>query len=118
MAEGLARAVAPAGVQVWSAGTEPSRVHPMAIEAMREIGLDLSGHTSKSLDAVPWREADAIVSLCGEAEEVCPLVGPATRRLHWPLPDPSRVEGEGQRAAFVAVRDELRRRIAELWGSR
>ena len=116
IAEGLARATAPAGAEVWSAGTEPSRVHPMAIEVMGEIGIELSGHRSKHYDETPWRDADLVITVCGEGEEVCPVLPSTTRKLHWPLPDPSRVEGPGQRAAFVAVRDELRKRIAELWG--
>jgi len=87
----------------------------MAIEVMREIGIDLSRHRSKHYDETPWRDADLVVTVCGEGEEVCPVLPATTRKLHWPLPDPSRVEGEGQRAAFVAVRDELSRRIAELW---
>lgn len=115
IAEGLARSMAPAGVQVWSAGTEPRGVHPMALEVMREIGIDLSGHRSKAIDETPWREADTVITVCGEAEEVCPVLPGSTRKLHWPLPDPSKVEGEGQREAFRKVRDELRAKIAELW---
>src|SRR5262245_27482516 len=68
MAEGFARAIAPPDGEVMSAGTEPSRVHPMAIDVMREVGIDISGQRSKLIDDVPWRNADTVVTLCGEAE--------------------------------------------------
>ncbi|MFM8559292.1 MAG: arsenate reductase ArsC, partial [bacterium] len=74
MAEGFARALAPAGVEVMSAGTEPRHVHPCARQVMSELGLDLEGQTSKSLDQVAWRECDTVVTLCGEADEVCPTL--------------------------------------------
>jgi arsenate reductase len=115
IAEGLARHAAPAGAQVWSAGSEPRSVHPMAIEVMREIGIDLSDQRSKSLDQVPWREADTVVTLCGEAEEVCPVLPSQVRKLHWPLADPSLAAESEQREAFRRVRDEIGRRIAALW---
>jgi arsenate reductase len=115
MAEGLARRLAPPGVQIWSAGTEPSRVHPAAEEVMREIGMPLDGQSSKPLDTVPWTQADTVVTLCGEADELCPVLPPGVRRVHWPLPDPSRVEGEGQLGEFRRVRDQIRWRVASLW---
>lgn len=115
MAEGFARALAPEGVEVMSAGSEPSRVHPCAIEAMGEVGIDLSAHASKHLDTVPWRECDTVVTLCGEADESCPPLAPDVRRVHWPLPDPS-VAPEAERlAVFREVRDEIRWRVASLW---
>ena len=67
MAEGLARARAPKGVEIWSAGTEPSGVHPLAVQVMDEIGIDIRAHASKGLEEVPWRQADTVVTLCGEA---------------------------------------------------
>jgi len=115
IAEALARQVAPPGARVWSAGTEPSRVHPAAIEVLREIGIDPAGQRSKHVDETPWREADLVVTVCGEAEEVCPVLPATTRKLHWPMPDPSKVEGEAQLPAFRKVRDELREKIAGLW---
>src|SRR5258706_241869 len=93
IAEGLARAQAPAGTEIWSAGTEPSRVHPMALEVMREIGIGLEGQRSRHYDETPWRDADLVITVCGEGEEVCPVLPATAKRLHWPLPDPSRVEG-------------------------
>lgn len=115
MAEGFARATAPAGTEIWSAGIEPGRVHPMAVEVMKEAGIDISGQTSKSVQDVPWSTADTVVTLCGEADEVCPAVAPGVRRVHWPLPDPSRAPADQQLATFREVRDEIRWRIASLW---
>jgi len=115
MAEGFARRVAPFGVEVMSAGTEPSRVHPRALEAMAEVGIDLTGQTSKHLDDVPWRDCDTVVTLCGEADETCPTLAADVRRVHWPLPDPSAAPRERQLEVFREVRDEIRWRVASLW---
>lgn len=115
MAEAWARRLAPAGVQVWSAGTEPSRVHPDAVTVMAEVGIPLEGHRSKRLEDVPWREADTVVTLCGEAAEACPALPAAVRRVHWPLPDPAAAP-EGERLeAFRQIRDEIRWRTSSLW---
>jgi arsenate reductase len=86
MAEALARSLAGPGWEIWSAGSHPSgQVHPVAVEAMREMGLDLSGHRSKGLEEVPQRTWDYVVTMgCGDA---CPHVR-ATRRLDWEIPDP------------------------------
>jgi len=111
MAEGIARALAPEGVQVSSAGSEPTSLRPEAVEALRGIGIDISGHRSKGMDDVE-RPVDAVVTLC--AEEVCPAwLGPALR-VHWGLPDPAAVDAspEARLQAFRDVRDELRRRLA------
>jgi arsenate reductase len=116
MAEGIARALAPAGVEVSSAGSRPSRLNPLAVRALAEIGFDISGHRSKGVDEIPAAEVDAVVTLC--AEEVCPAwLGRATR-LHWGLPDPAGAGAtEAERLqAFREVRDELRRRLAVVFG--
>ena len=115
MAEGFARSGAPSDVTVWSAGSEPRGVHPLAVQVMGEIGIDIGGHASKRLDDVPWREADTVVTLCGEAEEVCPTVAADVRRVHWPLPDPAAAPEPTQLEAFREVRDEIRWRVASLW---
>lgn len=112
MAEGIARALAPAPVRISSAGSRPTGLNPLAVEALAEIGIDISGHVSKGLDAVPPADVDAVITLC--AEEVCPAwLGKATR-LHWGLPDPAQAGGSGAERlqAFRDVRDELRRRLA------
>lgn len=111
MAEGLARAMLPPQVEVSSAGSAPSRVNPLAVEAMAEAGIDIAGHASKAVDDVAPETADLIVTLC--AEEVCPVVPGHVRRLHWPIPDPA---VEGTREAFIAARDQIRARIAVLAG--
>ncbi len=112
MAEGLARALAGDRLRVASAGSAPSRVHPLAVRVMAEIGIDIAGQRAKSVDEIDPADVDVVVTLC--AEEACPVfLGPA-RRLHWGLPDPAGHD-EGEAAAlarFRGVRDELRRRIA------
>jgi len=115
IAEGFARALAPAGVQIWSAGTEPRGVNPAAIQVMEETGVDIRAQSSKHLDDVPWREADTVVTLCGEAEAVCPVVAGEVRRVHWPLPDPAAVPEPERLKAFREARDEIRWRVASLW---
>ena len=115
MAEGLARALAPPGYRFWSAGSEPGKLHPLAIAALAEDGIDISHQRAKGLPSIPLDQVDTIVTLC--AEEVCPVVPGRVRRLHWPLPDPALVEGsEGERlAAFRAARDRLRELLPALW---
>jgi arsenate reductase len=115
IAEGFARALAPAGTEIWSAGTEPGSVHPMAIEVMAEIGIDIAAHRSKPLSEVPWQLADTVITLCGESEEVCPAVAADVRRVHWPLPDPLAAPESERLAVFREVRDEIRWRIGSLW---
>ena len=109
MAEGLARTMLPAEVEVASAGSAPGHLHPLAVEAMAEAGIDISGHWSKSLESVSPETADLIVTLC--AEEVCPFVPGTVQRLHWPIPDPA---AEGNVAAFRTARDQIRTRLAGL----
>jgi arsenate reductase len=116
MAEGLARTMAPAGVKVWSAGSRPTSVRPEAIVVLAELGIDIAHHRSKAVAEIPPDAVDTVITLCGEEE--CPVFLGRATRLHWGLPDPAAAEGtEAERlAAFRAVRDELRRRIAGLLG--
>lgn len=109
MAEGLARAILPDSVEVASAGSAPAILNPLAVEAMGEAGVDIAGHRSKSVDDVAPETADLIVTLC--AEEVCPVVPGAVRRLHWPIADPA---AGGDIAAFRTARDQIRARIEVL----
>ncbi|MFI5180184.1 MAG: arsenate reductase ArsC [Thermoanaerobaculia bacterium] len=114
MAEGLARAHLGESVIVQSAGSEPSRVNPLAIRAMAEIGIDITHHRSKSVSEIDPATVDLVVTLC--AEEVCPVFLGKAKRLHWPLPDPAATEGTGEErlARFRDVREEIRRRLPEL----
>jgi arsenate reductase len=112
MAEGIARALAPSTVRISSAGSVPSRLNPLAVRALDEIGLDIRGQFSKSVNDLPAGDVDTVITLC--AEEVCPVFLGKARRVHWALPDPAgagNTEAE-QLQAFRDVRDELRRRLA------
>lgn len=114
MAEGIARSLAPEGVQVSSAGSAPLSVRPEAVRVLGEIGIDISKHHSKGLDAIDASSVDAVITLC--AEEVCPAFLGKARRIHWGLPDPAAVAGaeETRLAVFRKVRDGLLRRITAL----
>lgn len=117
MAEGLLRALGGARFAAYSAGTEATRVRPLAIRAMAELGIDISGHQSKTLDRYLSETFEAVITVCDDANEACPVLYGARRRLHWSLPDPSRATGTEaeQLAVYRQVRDTLRRRIeAEL----
>jgi len=112
MAEGLARKRFGDRVRVQSAGSRPSTVNPYAVEVMREVGVDLSTHTSKSVDGIDPASVDTVITLC--AEEVCPVFLGQAARLHWPLPDPATSEPlprEAMLARFRTTRDELDRRL-------
>ena len=116
MAEGLARQLYGAKAQVQSAGSTPSKVNPLAIQALAELGIDISGQFSKSVNDIDPATVETVITLC--AEEVCPIfLGKATR-LHWGLPDPAAVEGDEARRlqSFRDVRDEIARRLKQ-WGA-
>lgn len=112
MAEGLARHVLASRAEVMSAGSHPSTVNPHAIEAMSEIGIDISGHRSKSVDTIDPSRMDFVVTLC--ADEVCPVLPGRVRRLHWPIPNPVAQTSKSPRARFRAAREQIRERIEKL----
>jgi arsenate reductase len=114
LAEGLARARFGDAVRVQSAGSCAAGVNALAVRALAEVGIDISGQTSKTADTIDPATVDTVVTLC--AEEVCPVFLAKARRLHWPLPDPTAGGGteEEKLARFREVRDELQRRIASL----
>lgn len=115
MAEGLLRHLAGDRFEVASAGTERTRVHPLAIAAMRELGIDLAGHTSKTLDAFTGERFDHVITVCDRANESCPIFPGAAERLHWGFDDPSAATGsDAERlAAFRTVRDAIRERLSD-----
>jgi arsenate reductase len=115
MAEGWLRHLAGDRFDAASAGTEATRVHPLAIRAMGEVGIDLGGHHSKTLDALLDRPWDYVITVCDSASERCPLFPARTTRLHWSFDDPSQVPGDEDRRleAFRRARDEIRARLAD-----
>lgn len=115
MAEGIARSLAPQGVQISSAGSRPTQVRPEAIEVMQEIGMDISGQHSKSVETIDPATVDAVVTLC--ADEVCPVFYGNVLRIHWGLEDPAGASGshDGRLAAFRLVRDELLQRLTAVF---
>jgi arsenate reductase (thioredoxin) len=113
MAEGLLRHDGGRDYEVFSAGTRPSQVRPEAIAAMSEIGIDITGHRSKSADEFAGQHFDYVITVCDNAKESCPIFPATTQRIHWSLDDPAAVQGsEAQRLAeFRRVRDQLRGRL-------
>ena len=113
MGEGLFRQVGGEGYEVCSAGTRPSHVRPEAIAVMREIGVDISGQRSKSVDEFARQSFDYVVTVCDNARDNCPVFPGGTSRLHWSFEDPAAVEGsETERlAAFRRIRDQIHERV-------
>ncbi|MBI3933624.1 MAG: arsenate reductase ArsC [Acidobacteria bacterium] len=116
MAEGLLRWLGGSVVEVASAGTDPQPVHPHAIRAMREIGLDISRQKSKSMEPFLGRPFDYVITLCDSARETCPVFPGTGKMLHWSLPDPATASGseEERMPVFRSVREELAAQIDEL----
>ena len=114
MAEGFLRARAGDRFEVASAGTEATRVHPFAIRAMAEVGIDLSGHVSKTLDRFLGQPWDYVITVCDSANERCPVFPASTTRVHWSFDDPSRAAGteEERFLVFRRVRDEIASRLS------
>lgn len=115
MAEGLLRDVADDSFDVESAGVAPSHVRPEAVEAMREIGIDISGHRSKSVDEFVDQQFDYIITVCDNARESCPVFPGDAKRIHWSFDDPAAVEGNDEKRldAFRSVRDKIRSKLSE-----
>lgn len=113
MAEGLARMLFGDRIPVMSAGSEPSTVNPYAIEAMRELGVDLTTHYSKSVQTIDPTTVGTVITLC--AEEVCPVFLGKVRRLHWPVPDPASKDAsiprEEMLSRFRTARDTIREKL-------
>jgi arsenate reductase (thioredoxin) len=119
MAEGLLRHDAGDRFDVASAGVAPTQVRPEAVEAMREIGIDISGHRSKSVDEFSAQEFDYVITVCDNANEQCPLFPGKTQRIHWSFQDPAASQGdeESRMEIFRRVRDQIRERLGSLPGA-
>lgn len=116
MAEGLLRDLGGDRFQAFSAGAKPAGyVHPFAITAMQDIGIDIASHTSKPLDAFDGQKFDYLITVCDQAREACPTYAGATQQLHWSFEDPAQAPGteEQKLAVFRRVRDEIRSRVEE-----
>ena len=113
MAEGFLRSLGGNRFDVYSAGPEATRVRPEAVVVMQEIGIDISGQSSKTLERFIDHPFDLVITVCDAAAESCPVFLGAKQRLHWSFPDPSAASGsvEARLQAFRAVRDEIRERI-------
>jgi arsenate reductase len=119
MAEGLLRALGGDRFAVFSAGTVATSVRPEAITAMREIGIDISGQSSKTLEQFLGEPFDEVITVCDDANDACPVFPGVRNRRHWSIPDPSAVTGSeiDRLAAFCSARDRIRQRIeTELLG--
>ncbi len=122
MAEGLARQILGERAEVSSAGSEPAPVNPRAVEAMAEIGIDITGQYAKSVDTIDLSGLDLVVTLC--AEEVCPVLPEQVRRLHWPIADPATQDAAkaqaveapagDQQARFRAARELIQKEVEAL----
>lgn len=111
LAEGILRAAVGGAADVASAGSDPAGyVHPMAGEVMKEIEIDISAHTSKHLDKFLQREVHTVITVCGNADQACPIFPGQAEKHHWPFDDPAKATGSEEeiRAVFRRVRDEIR----------
>lgn len=112
LAEGILREAAGDRWRVASAGSNPAGyVHPMAIQAMREIGIDISGHTSKHVSEFLEAGVETVITVCGNADQACPMFPGKVNRHHWPFEDPAHATGTDAEKleVFRRVRDEIKR---------
>jgi len=116
MAEGFARHFGQGRVDAQSAGIEPSQLNPFAVRVMRERGIDISAHAPKAFDWELARQMDVVVTVCGHANESCPVLPPEVRRLHWPLEDPAAATGSEAEilAVFRQSGNEIEGRVRKL----
>lgn len=116
IAEGWARHIGGDAVVVQSAGIEAHGKNPRAIEVMQEIGIDISGQESTIVNDGMLQDADVVVTVCGHADEQCPVLPPGITKLHWPLTDPAKATGTEEQimAEFRATREEIEGRVNEL----
>ena len=115
MAEGFARELGKGLLEAYSAGLRPQGVNPRAIAVMKEIGIDISNQTSKSIDEELLKKMDVIITLCDNAAESCPWTPPGIRRIHWSLQDPAKAEGIEEEILneFRRIREEIKERVSD-----
>lgn len=120
MGEGLFRHEGRGAYEVASAGTKPSHVRPEAIAVMKELGIDISGHRSKSVNEFEGQSFDYVVTVCDNARDNCPVFPTGTDRIHWSFEDPAAVQGGEQErlAAFRRIRDEIHERVKTFFQDR
>ena len=116
MAEGFARALGGGSIEAQSAGIEAHGQNSRAIAAMAEAGIDISGQESTRLSDDMLERVDLVVTVCGHADEHCPVLPAGVERVHWPLPDPAKATGTETEIGdvFRAVRDDIHRRVKQL----
>ena len=115
MAEAWLRELSHGRITSLSAGTRPQGLHPGAVRAMNDVGIDITGQTSDSIEALLEGESpDLVISVCDNAREACPTLPGSTRNEHWPFEDPAHASGSDEEVArvFARVRDQIRERIA------
>ena len=119
MGEGLLRHLSRGAVEVHSAGTHPSLVHPLAIRAMAELGVDIASHRSKSVTEFAGQRFDTVITVCDRAKEACPIFPGQPTQIHWSLPDPTAAgwTDEARLQAFRNVRDDLAKRLTQFLAS-
>jgi arsenate reductase (thioredoxin) len=115
MAEGFSREFGKGIIEPFSAGLIAAGVHPRAIAVMKELGIDIAGQKSKTIDEKLLKTMDVVITLCGNAEEACPWTPPEIRRIHWPINDPVGTVGREKKImqAFQRARDEIRARVEQ-----
>jgi arsenate reductase len=116
MAEGFARHFGQGRIEAYSAGMEPSRLNRFAVAAMQEKGIDISHQRSKAFDEALARRMDVVVTVCGNANERCPVLPSEVKKLHWPLEDPAAAKGTDTEilAKFREIRDQIEARVQEV----
>ncbi|MGE5849614.1 MAG: arsenate reductase ArsC [Candidatus Methylomirabilota bacterium] len=116
MAEGFARHLGQGRIEAYSAGMVPTKLNPFAVAVMQEKGIDISHQRSRAFDENLARRMDVVVTVCGNADERCPILPPGVKKLHWPLDDPAAVKGTDAEilAKFREIRDQIEGRIMEL----
>jgi len=114
MAEGLLRLIAGAHFEAVSAGTHPVGLNPAAIEAMKELGVDISHQRSKRVEEFLGQQFEYVITVCDQAKETCPILPGATKMVHWSLEDPAAAPEAMRREVFRRTRDELADRICAL----